>query len=148
MKTIRILILGLCAAAAAVALLELVLFQPKADVLRGAAQARETRGTIVTVDLDARTVSEYRRALVLPCYRAGDRYAFEPDDRVTGSVGGWYDTCLYVVDPQSGHITVEKEKPRLQWLLFWFCTGCLMIHGHRLWRHRAASDAVRKESES
>ena len=62
--------------------IELCLFMPKEQVVREIETVDEQTGGLVTVDLDTRQITVYRRGLILPRYFPQERLQMKPDKEI------------------------------------------------------------------
>lgn len=104
--------------------IELSLFMPKEQAVRGAETMDVQTGGLVTVDLDSGTVTEYRRGLLLERYFAQEQLNLNPQASLTSANKNWDTNYVYQVDAR-GNITIVMEK--LVWTWLWCPAACGII---------------------
>lgn len=97
--------------------IELCLFMPKEQVVREIETVDEQTGGLVTVDLDTRQITVYRRGLILPRYFPQERLQMKPDKEIKTSFQNWYTLYIVKVDAK-GQIRIADMRRSFGWLWY------------------------------
>lgn len=96
--------------------------------------SRQT-GSVITVSLRERTVSEYRRSLILNRYWRQDIASLDPEKEISKCCENWFGIYLYHVQPD-GRIRITNEQVKWNWLLLTAAIAAVVKAFHRLYEIR------------